>query len=113
VGAAAAAAAEAASGAPPSAPAPAQAAFQGRPQDDDLPGNPALQDMQQQQQQQQSLEADHQLLPRRSLQQVNPVFSRPTYNPCTPCGPGCWTEGPGATSATQCSKCLTNSCHSS
>jgi hypothetical protein len=43
--------------------------------------------------------------PHRSLQQVDPVFSRPTYNPCTFCGPGCSTDGPGTTSAQQCSKC--------
>jgi hypothetical protein len=39
---------------------------------------------------------------RRSLQQVNPVFSQPTYAPCTFCGPGCDTRGPGATSAQDC-----------
>lgn len=38
-------------------------------------------------------------------QQVNPVFSTPTYYPCTFCGPGCTTDGPGATSPQQCSKC--------
>jgi hypothetical protein len=37
-------------------------------------------------------------------QQVNPVFSTPTYYPCTFCGPGCTTDGPGATSPQQCSK---------
>jgi hypothetical protein len=33
---------------------------------------------------------------------VNPVFYEPTYNPCTPCGPACWTDSPGATSVSQC-----------
>lgn len=33
---------------------------------------------------------------------VNPVFYEPTYNPCTPCGPACWTDSPGATSVRQC-----------
>lgn len=40
----------------------------------------------------------------RSLQQLDPVFSTPTYNPCTFCGRGCFTERPAATSADQCSK---------
>lgn len=35
---------------------------------------------------------------------VNPVFYTPTYNPCTPCGPACYTNSPGATSALACSE---------
>jgi hypothetical protein len=33
---------------------------------------------------------------------VNPVFYEPTFNPCTPCGPACWTDRPGATSPNRC-----------
>jgi hypothetical protein len=33
---------------------------------------------------------------------VAPVFYTPTYNPCTPCGPACWTAAPGSTSPQQC-----------
>jgi hypothetical protein len=33
---------------------------------------------------------------------VNPVFYEPTFNPCTPCGPACWTDSPGAISPSQC-----------
>jgi hypothetical protein len=43
-------------------------------------------------------------LKQRSLQQVNSVFSRPTYSPCTFCGPGCSTGRLGATSPQDCSK---------
>lgn len=41
----------------------------------------------------------------RVLQQVSTIFSTPTYNPCTFCGPGCRTDGPGSTSPKQCSEC--------
>lgn len=40
----------------------------------------------------------------RSLQQVDSEFSMPTYSPCTFCGRGCSTGGPGATSPQSCSK---------
>jgi len=40
----------------------------------------------------------------RSLQQLDPVFSTPTYNPCTFCGRGCFTDSPAATSPDQCSE---------
>jgi hypothetical protein len=35
---------------------------------------------------------------------INPVFFEPTYDPCTACGPGCWTDSPGSTSPEQCGK---------
>lgn len=40
----------------------------------------------------------------RVLQQINTIFSQPTYNPCTLCGQGCDTPGPGAKSAQDCSE---------
>jgi hypothetical protein len=32
------------------------------------------------------------------------VYYEPTFNPCTPCGPACWTEAPGATNVNECSE---------
>lgn len=111
--------------APPSAPAPAVPAMSAAPS---LLPPPSLAKAQQARQQQDGVAKAPQLLESAAAatgaagvrsrqqgaqavstasvvrqQQVNPVFSTPTYYPCTFCGPGCTTDGPGATSPQQCS----------